>query len=233
MQIVWRKLDCSCSDVLVQARQLGRARDRNNPRLLSQQPGECYLSGSRLLPFGELAKQVNKGPVRLPSLWRKARNDVAEVGTVERSVFVDLARQEALAQGAIGNEPNSKFLDRRQHFLLRISEPERVFTLDRGHRLDGVSPPNRLCSSFRKAEVLHLTFPNQVPHRSRHILDRHVRVNTVLIEKIDNVGLESPERGFGDFLDVLRPTIQDRPPLPTVGIRREAEFRCYHYLIAT
>src|SRR5207249_1250446 len=43
--------------------------------------------------------------------------------------------------------------------------------------------------------------------RSRHIFDWHVRVNPVLIEQIDDVGLEALERGFGDLLDVLWPTI--------------------------
>lgn len=124
-------------------------------------------SSQRVLSDGESPASVRQASqagqqrrVRFPSLWHKARNDVAEVGTVERSVFVDLSRQEALAQGAIGNEPNSKFFDRRQHHLLRISEPGRVFALDRGHRLDGVSSPNRLCSSFRKAECF--TLPSRI-----------------------------------------------------------------------
>lgn len=80
----------------------------------------------------------------------------AELSNVVFSLIFPI--REPLPRG-IGNEPNSKFLDSRQHFLFRISEPERVFALDRGHRLDGVSSPNRLCPSSRKAEMLTISRP--------------------------------------------------------------------------
>ncbi len=191
--------------------------DRSRPRLLGKQPGERYLSRCRLLPFCDLAKQINQGLIRLPSLRRKARENVAEVGTVERRVFVDLSREEALPQRAVWNEADAEFLEGRQHFHLRASRPQRVFALDCCDRLDGVSAANRLCSCFRKAEVLHLPFLNQVLHRSGHVFDWHVRVNTVLIEQIDGIDLESLERGLGDLLDVLWPTIQAHPAAPPVG----------------
>src|SRR5216684_3858572 len=96
MQIVGREIDGNCSDVLLQSLQLAGAWDGNNPRLLGKQPGERYLSRCRLLPFCDLAKQINQGQIRFPGLRRKAREGVAEVGTVERRVFVDLSREEAL-----------------------------------------------------------------------------------------------------------------------------------------
>ncbi len=52
-------------------------------------------------------------------------------------------------------------------------------------RLDGVRAADRLHARFGKAEVLHLACLNQFLHRSRHVFDRHVRVNAVLIEQID------------------------------------------------
>ena len=184
------------------------ARDRHNPRLLRQQPRERDLRRCRLLPLCDRAKQINQRLIRFPSLRRKARDDVAKVGTVERRVLVDLAREEAPAQRAEWNEADAEFLKRRQHFRFRRSPPQRVFALERRDRLDGVGATDRLHSCFRKAEVLHLTFLNQVLHRSRHVFDRHVRVDAVLIEQIDDIDLESLERGLGDLLDVLRPTIQ-------------------------
>src|SRR2546428_11699712 len=43
-----------------------------------------------------------------------------------------------------------------------------------------------------------------------------VGVDAVLVEQIDNVGLEALERGLGHLLEVLRPTIQAQPlPLGT------------------
>src|SRR5262249_34066508 len=221
----------SRSDVLVQAMQFCGAWDWRNPRLLGKKPGESDLSGCSSLPFCGLAKQVNQGLIRLPSLRRKAREDVAEVGTVERCVFVDLSREESLPQRAIWNESDSEFLECRQHFRFWPSRPQRVFALDCSDRLDCMCASNRLRSCFRKAEVFHLTLLNQVLHRSRHVFDRHVWINTVLIEHINDLDLESLERGLGDLLDVLWPTIQPHPARLSVGLKFESELRGYHHLL--
>src|SRR5712692_9009500 len=88
--------------------------------------------------------------------------------------------------------------------------------------MDGVCAADRLHSCFRKPEVLDLTFLNQIPHRSRHVFDWHVRINAMLIEQIDGIGLESLERRFGDLLHVLRPAI--RADLLPFGTKFETEF---------
>ena len=67
---------------------------------------------------------------------------------------------------------------------------------------------DRLHAGFRKPEVLDLALLNQVLHRSRDVFDRHVRIDTVLIEQVDRVDLEPLERGLGDLLDVPGPAIQ-------------------------
>src|SRR5512132_4540025 len=91
--VIGRKFDGSRSDVLLQAGQLRGARDRNDPRLLGKEPSNRDLSRRDLLPFTYLAKQINQGLVRFPSLRRKSREYVAEVGTVKHRVFVDLPRE--------------------------------------------------------------------------------------------------------------------------------------------
>ncbi len=45
--------------------------------------------------------------------------------------------------------------------------------------------PNRLRTGVRQPEVLDLSFPNQIAHRARYVFNRHVRVDAMLIEKID------------------------------------------------
>jgi hypothetical protein len=71
-----------------------------------------------------------------------------------------------------------------------------------------VRATDRLHARLRKPEVLDFAFANQVLHGSRHILDRHVPVDTVLVEEIDPIGLEAFERSLGDLLDVRWPTIK-------------------------
>src|ERR1039458_7204356 len=90
--------------------QLCGAWDRHNPRLLGQQPRECGLSRRRLLPFPDAGEQINQDLIRLESLRREARQRAAEVGTVELRIFADLAREEALAQGAVRDKADSEFL---------------------------------------------------------------------------------------------------------------------------
>src|SRR5262245_13482103 len=212
--------------------QLRGARNRHDPRLLGEQPGERYLSRRRLLPFRDLAEQINQGLIRFPGLRREAREGVAEVGTVERSVFADLSREEAPTQRAIWNEADSEFLEGRQRFRFRDSLPQRIFALDRSDRLDCVRATNRLRSRFRKTEMLNLTFLNQRLHCSRHIFNWHVRINTVLIKQIDDLDPESLETAFSDMLDVLWPTIQPHPSRLSVGLKFEPELGGDHHLLA-
>src|SRR2546425_6393374 len=72
---------------------------------------------------------------------------------------------------------------------------------------------DRLHSRFGKSEVLDLAFPDQVLHRSRDVFDRHIRVDTVLVEEIDEVGLQSLERALDALLDVLGPTVRHLLPV--------------------
>ena len=75
-----------------------------------------------------------------------------------------------------------------------------------------------------------LPFPDQVLHRARDVLDRHVGVDAVLVEQIDGVDLEPLERRVDHLLDVLRPTIE--APLLARRIEFKAELGCDHDLLA-
>src|SRR2546428_384186 len=79
-KIVGGQFNCRCSDVLLQAMEFRGARYWNNPWLLCEQPRECNLSRCRLLPFCDLAKQINQNLIGFASLRRKAREGVAQVG---------------------------------------------------------------------------------------------------------------------------------------------------------
>ena len=109
-------------------------------------------------------------------------------------VLVDLAREEALAQRAVRHEADAELLQRRQHLRLGRPPPQRVLALEGGDRLDGVGPADRLHARLGEAEVLDLALPDQLLHRPGHVLDRHVRVDAVLIEQVDDVDLEPLER---------------------------------------
>ena len=78
------------------------------------------LGRGGLLAGRDLAKQIDEDLVSLPRVCREARYHAANVGGVERGVFVDFAGQEALAERAIWHKADSEFLDRRDHFQLQV-----------------------------------------------------------------------------------------------------------------
>ena len=58
------KFDVRCSEVFFEAMQLGRARNRNDPRLLGKHSGKRELSSRRFLLLREIAQQIDQGLVR-------------------------------------------------------------------------------------------------------------------------------------------------------------------------
>src|ERR1700730_527644 len=173
---------------------------------------------------------MHQDSIRFARLRGKARECSAQVRTVERGVFVDLSRKKTSSQRAKWNKTDSEFLQRRQYLLFRLSPPQRIFVLHCRHRLHCMCATDGLHSWLRKTEVLDLSFLNHVLHRSRHIFYRHIGIDTMLVEQIDDVAPESLQRSFGDLLDVLWPAIQ--ADLLTFRTNFETEFGGYHYLLA-
>ena len=58
-----------------------------------------------------------------------------------------------------------------------------------------------------------------------HVLDRHLRIDPVLVEEIDAVDAQALQRRLGHGLDVLGPAVEADPPRTAVGIELEAELR--------
>ena len=108
--------------------------------------------------------------------------------------LVDLSRQEALAERAEGDEADPQLLERRQDVRFRLPPPQRVFALQRRDRLDRMRAADGLHAGLREAEVLHLALLDQVLHRPGDVLDRHVRVDAVLVEEVDGLDPEPLER---------------------------------------
>ena len=85
LQVVVGELDVGCGDVLLEAVQLRRAGDRDDPRLLREDPRERDLRRRRALPLRDPLEQLDERAVRLARLRVEAGNSGAEVGAVEAS----------------------------------------------------------------------------------------------------------------------------------------------------
>src|SRR5258705_8992479 len=146
-------------------------------------------------------------------LWLLVKSEAECCGNrrCPASCFHPSSRQESFTQRAIGHHADSKFLQRWQHFLLRLSPPQRVFALQCRHGLNGVRATDRLDARLGKSEVLYLALSNQILYRSRDLFYRDVRINTVLLEEVDGIDLKTLERGVCHFLDMLGSAIQTLP----------------------
>src|SRR6266404_3478168 len=91
---------------------------------------------------------------------------------------------------------------------------------------------NGLCACFREPEMLHLTLLDEFFDGAGGIFDGNIGIDAVLIEQVDDIGLETLERGLGDLPDVFRTTIQRTPTGSTIGIRLEPELGGDHHLVA-
>src|SRR6188472_1335372 len=85
-------------DVLVEAMPLRRSRNRHDPGLLREQPGQRELRRSRSLPLGEGLEPLHEGQVGLAVLLGEPRHGIAEIARLERRLVVNRACQKALAE---------------------------------------------------------------------------------------------------------------------------------------
>ena len=67
---------------------------------------------------------------------------------------------------------------------------------------------NRLHAGLGQTEMLDFAFANQIADRARDFFDRHVRIDAMLIEEIDPIGLEPPERRVSHFAYMGRPAVE-------------------------
>jgi hypothetical protein len=77
--------------------------------------------------------------------------------------------------------------------------------------------------------VFHLAFSDQIVDGSRNFLDRHVRVDAVLVQEIDPIRLESLQASLGDLPDMRGLAIQTRL---LAAFELEPELRRDDHLIA-
>jgi hypothetical protein len=70
--------------------------------------------------------------------------------------------------------------------------------------------------------MFHLAVADQLLHRARYVLDRHVGIDAMLVEEVDDIGPEPLQRSVGDLADVSGPAIQ-ADLLAGFGIDLEAE----------
>src|SRR5208283_5384837 len=124
------------------------------------------------------------------------------------------------------NEANSEFLQQRKDLVLWLPPPEGVLALEGRDWLNGMGAADRLSTRLRHAEMLYLALCNEIFHGPGDVFHRHVRVNTVLIEQIDDVGPEALQSRVCHFANTFRPAVQSvrRNPVFETELGRDDNF---------
>ena len=80
--------------------------------------------------------------------------------------------------------------------------------MERRDRVDGVRAPDVRYTRLGQAEEAHFARLHQLANRAGHLLDRHSRIDAVLIQHVDMIRLKAPQRFLNHLADVLRPTVE-------------------------
>jgi hypothetical protein len=193
-EVLGRQRHPSRAEVLLQALPPARARDRNDPGLLGKDLGKRDLRRRRQLPLRDSAEQVDQRLVGLPSLLRESRDDVAEVRAVEGPLLVDGPLRKPLPSGLNGTNPmpssssvgRSSSSGRRHHSEYSLCTAVTGWT--------AWPAADRLHACLGEAKVPHLAFLDQLLHGSRHVFDRHVGIDAVLVEETTSTLCVPPGR---------------------------------------
>ena len=127
--------------------------------------------------------------VRLARFRREARDDVAEIVVCRTTSSRRSCRSGSpLPSGLNGTNPMPSSSSAGRISSLGLAPPQRVLALQRGDRLDGVGAADGLRRPLRRGRSASPCPRGSVLDRARHVLDRHVRVDPVLVEEVDAVG---------------------------------------------
>src|SRR6185369_5186442 len=82
--------------------------------------------------------------------------------------------------------------------------PQRKLRLHCGDRMDRMRPANCLRRRFGQAEIVDLSLFLEADHFADRIFDRHIRIDTVLVVKVDDLDAEPLEARFACRADIIR-----------------------------
>ena len=112
-----------------------------------------------------------------------------------------------------------------------LALPQRILALDRRHRLNGVRPADRLRPGLRQSEVLDLACLDQVLDRAGDVLDRHLRIDAMLVEQIDRSVLSRLSEASATALMCSGRLLSPAAALAGRQIDVEAELGRDHHLV--
>src|SRR5690606_36429466 len=205
---------------------LRSARYRHDAVLPSEHPRERELCGSAALVRGDLANRVDELEIASKVLALEARVLAAPVIGCEIVDAANRAREEATAEGTVGDEADTELRAERQQLVLRVAAPQRILGLKSADGVHRVRAADRGRRRFGQAEVAYLAFTHEIGHCADRVLDRRLRVDAMLIIEIDHVHAEAFQARVASLLHVLGSAVDTEES--TVRSAHVTEFRREH-----
>ena len=116
-------------------------------------------------------------------------------------------RQKPPAERAVRHEADAMLATGGKDVVLDIALPDRIFALQRGDRMDFRGAAHGLGGGFGEADVADLALLHQLGHAAHGLLDRHVGIDAVLIEQVDGVDAQPPQRALAGAAGVFRAAV--------------------------
>ena len=168
-----------------------RPGNRDNPRLLGQQPCKGNPCGRSLLLLGQLLHILGQCHVLLQVLRAETGNGTPEVGLVECRLPVETSCQHGLAQRTERYEADTQLFQGRQQLRFGLAVPHRILALDCRKRTYGMCPADCCGRSLGQAPMENLALPDKPGQRIGDLLDGRIRINTVLVIEVDMVSAQT------------------------------------------
>src|SRR4029453_8859028 len=135
-------------DVLFEVLAPLRPRYRHDIRPLRQHPRQRELRRLATLLRRDLPDALDEAHVLSEVLLAEARELPAPVVLGQVFRLLEVARQEAAPERAVGDEADAQLPARGQNLRLHVARPERVFALQSGDGVYGRRAPDRLGRSL-------------------------------------------------------------------------------------
>src|SRR5438874_9097735 len=210
-----------CAEIFLQPLDPLRARDRDDVGALRQEPGKAELRDGAALVGGDRLDAFDERAVLLKIVAGEARVTGAGVALGEVGEIRHDAGEQAAPQGRVGDKGHAEIARRLARFLRLLAVEQRIFALHGGDRVYRMGAPDALGVRLAEPEVAHLSLLDEAAHRADRVLDRHARVDAVLVVEVDRVDPQPLQAGLARLLHIFGAAVD---AVGTAGLPGLAEF---------
>ncbi len=169
---------------------------------MRQQPGERELRRSAAFFLSDGLEAFDESAVFDEIVAHEAWVATAGVARVEMGEIGNGAGEQAAAERSIGEKGDAEVTGQLARLGRLLAVEQREFALYRGERVGGMGPADALGPRLAEPDEADLTRFDEPRHGPDRLLDRHRRIDAVLVIEIDDLDpepLQARLAGLGDI----------------------------------